>query len=254
MRVLDIILWTLFVILLIIVIYLQYITSEEFMILVTKLSCGYCGSSSSDSENDDKTETQNNISGRYTDTDLTEPLLLRNNNNESGRESLFDVDLNSLEDGGGDATSNNDDVMVDEDDEDIQEILSVSSKLSDNVVITVPDKEESTSTAEIDNTTSASLEIKDDEDIEKVQSVADDDDVLPTTEIDNNAATSLEIKGDEDVEKVQTAVADNDVVQQKENPDIDRDDKINKEELVDNNLKDEENNIDLNEDDGSDEL
>merc|ERR1712151_418179 len=143
---------------------------------------------------------------------------------------------------------------VDEDDEDIQEILSVSSKLSDNVVITVPDKEESTSTAEIDNTTSASLEIKDDEDIEKVEAVADDDDVLPTTEIDNNAATSLEIKGDEDVEKVQTTVADNDVVQQKENPDIDRDDKINKEELVDNNLKDEENNIELNEDDGSDGL
>merc|ERR1712129_562531 len=123
---------------------------------------------------------------------LTEPLLA-NNKNESGRESLFDVDLNSMESGG--------DV-----DEDILEILSVSSKLSDNVIIAIPsnDKEESTSTVEIDNTTpsSKSLEIKDDEDAEKVQ--------------------------------VQDGVADDVVVQQQ----LDDDDKI-KNEVQINNLKDE---------------
>ena len=186
------------------------------------MSCGYFESSSS-SDSDDKNETNNNISGRYTDTapestnsslrSLTEPLLA-NNKNESGRESLFDVDLNSMESGGDDGSGGSVD-------EDILEILSVSSKLSDNVIITIPsnDKEGSTSTVEIDNTTSTS--------------------------------NSLEIKDDEDAEKVQDGVADDVVVQQQ----LDDDDKIKNEEVEINNLKDEkevDNNLKNEEQSNSD--
>ena len=113
------------------------------------MSCGYCGTSNNETTDTNEYE-HNHTYTRYgtdiksTDNDLSEPLL--GNGNGSGRESLFDVDLNSME--SGDDGSDQD-----------KEILSVSSQLSNAIIVTRAESDDEENQNEIKSSSSVNVDI-----------------------------------------------------------------------------------------------